>query len=168
MADGSGPVKQKTSKPVSGLTPKQEAFALAYVETSNASEAYRQCYDVKPDAKPEGIWVDACKLLATPKVALRVAQIQASHAKRHEITVDKLTEMLKEDRELARTGGEPAAAIKAVEVLAKLHGHMVEKKVVTSDNRHHHSAEPVSPFNEFLTGAAGPRPKEPSEDSLPN
>ncbi len=27
------------------LTPKQEAFALAYVETGNASEAYRYAYD---------------------------------------------------------------------------------------------------------------------------
>lgn len=168
MADDSGPVKQKTSKHANGLTPKQEAFALAYVETGNASEAYRRAYDVKPDAKPEGIWVNACKTLGRANVALRVAELHEQHAKRHEITVDKLTEMLKEDRELARSGGEPAAAIKAVEVLAKLHGHMVEKKVVTSDNRHHHTAEPVSPFNEFLTGVAGPRPEKPSEDALPN
>ena len=27
------------------LTPKQEAFCLAYIETGNASEAYRQAYD---------------------------------------------------------------------------------------------------------------------------
>lgn len=150
------------------LTPKQEAFALAYVETGNASEAYRQCYDVGDSTKPEVIWVKASELLKNGKVAVRVLQLKEHHAKRHEITVDKLTEMLKEDRELARTGGEPAAAIKAVEVLAKLHGHMVEKKVVTSDNRHHHTAEPVSPFNEFLAGAAGPRPEKPSEDALPN
>jgi len=30
------------------LTPKQEAFALAYVETGNASEAYHRAY---PPAK---------------------------------------------------------------------------------------------------------------------
>ena len=34
------------------LTPKQEAFACAYVETGNASEAYRRAYDVAPDCKP--------------------------------------------------------------------------------------------------------------------
>ena len=27
------------------LTPKQEAFCLAYMETGNASEAYRRAYD---------------------------------------------------------------------------------------------------------------------------
>lgn len=34
------------------LTPKQETFCLAYIETGNASEAYRQAYDaenMKPD-----------------------------------------------------------------------------------------------------------------------
>ena len=59
------------------LTIKQEAFARAYVETGNASEAYRRSYNVKEDAKPEGIWVDACKLLHTPNVSLRVAELQA-------------------------------------------------------------------------------------------
>ncbi len=29
------------------LTPKQDAFCLAYLETSNASEAYRRAYDAK-------------------------------------------------------------------------------------------------------------------------
>ncbi|SQE31532.1 Terminase small subunit [Mannheimia haemolytica] len=29
------------------LTPKQEAFCLAYIETGNASEAYRQAYEPK-------------------------------------------------------------------------------------------------------------------------
>jgi phage terminase small subunit len=30
-----------------GLTPKQDAFVLAYLETGNASEAYRRAYDVR-------------------------------------------------------------------------------------------------------------------------
>ena len=36
------------------LTPKQEKFAQVYVETSNASEAYRQAYDALK-MKPETI-----------------------------------------------------------------------------------------------------------------
>lgn len=42
------------------LTPKQEAFALAYVETGNAAEAYRRAYDVKAATqKPIGCYVYA-------------------------------------------------------------------------------------------------------------
>jgi phage terminase small subunit len=29
------------------LTPKQERFVQAYIETGNATEAYRQAYDAK-------------------------------------------------------------------------------------------------------------------------
>ena len=111
----------------SDITVKQEAFALAYVETGNASEAYRRAYDVKPDAKPEGIWVDACKTLGKPNVALRVMQLKEQHAKRHDITVDSLTDMLVSDRELARKVEEPKAAIDAVMAIAKLHGKIIDK-----------------------------------------
>jgi phage terminase small subunit len=161
-------MQAETTEALAELTPKQEAFALAYVECGNASEAYRRSYDVSPTAKPEGIWVNACKLLSHTNVALRVMQLKEAHAKRHEVTVDSLTEMLKEDRELARKENEPNAAIKAVEVLAKLHGHMVEKKVVTSDNRHHHSAEPVSPFNDFVAAAIGARTEGETEKPVQN
>lgn len=80
------------------LTPKQERFARAYIETGNASEAYRRSYNVKTTTKPERVHSDACKVLANPKVAQRVAELQAHHAKRHDITVDKIV------RELALLG----------------------------------------------------------------
>ena len=49
------------------LTPKQEKFAQVYVETSNASEAYRQAYDASK-MKAETITVAASKLLAKPEI----------------------------------------------------------------------------------------------------
>ena len=150
------------------LTPKQEAFCNAYIETSNASEAYRQSYDVSPDAKPNGIWVDACKLLSKPNVALRVAELREENAKRNAVTVDSLTRMLKEDRELARSTDDPAAAINAVVAIAKLHGLVIDKKNVTSDNRHHHSAEPVSPFAEHLAEMLGTGAEGQAKGSLPH
>lgn len=112
------------------MTPKQEAFARAYVETGNASEAYRRAYNVKSDAKPEGIHVNACKLLSDTNVALRVSQLQDKHKKRHDITVDSITEMLKEDRDLARKNAQTGAAVSASMGLAKLHGLIVEKREV--------------------------------------
>lgn len=116
------------------LTPKQEAFARAYVEIGNASEAYRQSYDVSPDAKPEGIWVDACKLLGSPKVALRIEQLQQAARERHDITIDTITKMLKDDRELARTERQTSAAVSAVMGLAKIHGLIIDKANTENKN----------------------------------
>ena len=130
---------------MSKLTVKQEAFAKAYIETGNASEAYRRSYNAAK-MKPDAIHVNASKLLANAKVALRVQELQAAHQKRHDITVDSLTEMLKEDRQLARTQGEPGAAINAVLAIAKLHGLLIDSKNVNlnANHKHHHTAEPLS------------------------
>lgn len=83
------PAKRAKPKTPDTLTPKQEAFARAYIETANASEAYRRAYDAS-GMKDTSIHVNACKLLAETKVAQRVAALQAEAAKRNEITVDKI------------------------------------------------------------------------------
>lgn len=118
------------------LTPKQEAFARAYVETGNASEAYRSAYSAK-NMKPEAIFVEASRLLDNPKVALKVASLKERHEKRHDITVDKLTEMTlhayKEAQRIAPTSGQmqTASMIKAAEFLGKLHGLVIERSEIT-------------------------------------
>lgn len=77
-----------------GLTPKQEAFSRAFVETGNASEAYRRAYDVSADSKPNTIEKRACELLRHGKVAGRVAQLQAEIAARHDVTIDRIVKEL--------------------------------------------------------------------------
>jgi phage terminase small subunit len=57
------------------VTAKQELFCLAYIETGNASEAYRRSYSCK-GSKPNSIHVSACQLLASPNVALRVNELR--------------------------------------------------------------------------------------------
>lgn len=109
------------------MTPKQEAFARAYVETGNASEAYRQAYDVGEDAKPETIWNEASDLRKNPEVALRVLELQEEARERCIVTVESLTKELDEDRVLARKEAMPSAAISAVLGKAKLHGLLIDK-----------------------------------------
>lgn len=116
------------------LTPKQEAFAQAYLETGNASEAYRRAYDVSPESKPNTVEKRACELLKNGKVSGRVAELQERARKRHDINVDTITEMLKEDRELARTNGQTGAAVTAVMGMAKLHGLLVDKSEQSGPN----------------------------------
>lgn len=71
------------------LTPKQKHFCLAYIETGNASEAYRLAYSAE-NMKPETINVKASELLANGKIAVRVKEIQAEHQKRHDVTMDDI------------------------------------------------------------------------------
>ena len=111
------------------LTLKQETFCQGYVETGNASEAYRRAYDAN-GMKPEVVSVKASELLKNGKVTVRVEQLQAKHAKRHDVTVDTITAMLKEDRLLAREKEQPAAAVSAAMGLAKLHGLIIDKSKV--------------------------------------
>jgi phage terminase small subunit len=134
------------------LTPKQEAFALAYVETGNASEAYRQAYDAE-NSSPETIKVEASRLLDNPNVALTIVSMQAAARERTLVTVETLTRELDEDRTLARSLDMPAAAVSAVMGKAKLHGLIVDK----SDNKTKLSAdEAMQAFMERV-GAVGKR-----------
>ena len=71
------------------LTQKQENFCLAYIETGNASEAYRRSYNTSK-MKPESINVKACELLKDVKVSVRVGELKVKAQERNEVTVDKL------------------------------------------------------------------------------
>ena len=114
------------------LTPKQEAFALAYVETGNASEAYRRAYSAEK-MKPASVAVNASKLLADAKVALRVQELQAKAVERHEITVDDILRELEEARTMAATLERPqvSAMVAASMGKAKILGFEVNRTEVT-------------------------------------
>ncbi|API58086.1 terminase small subunit [Tardibacter chloracetimidivorans] len=110
------------------LTPKQEAFCLAYVETGNASEAYRRAYDASK-SKPSTINVRASELLADSKIAGRVDELRAAQVERLGITVDDLIAELDEARLAALGAPKPqsAAAVSATLGKAKLLGLITDK-----------------------------------------
>ena len=95
-----------------GLTPKQEAFACAYVVTGNASEAYRRAYQPKKMGQ-KAITVESTRLMQHPRIALAIERLQAAHAERHNITVDSLTAELEEARESAMSTDQISAAVDA-------------------------------------------------------
>ncbi len=104
------------------LTPKQEAFALAFFETSNAAEAYRRAYDVDENAKDGWIYVEACQLLDHPNVALRLQELRAQ-AERHSIyTRQQAMDELEKAREKAMALDNPSAAVSAINSKVKLYG----------------------------------------------
>ncbi len=108
------------------MTPKREKFCTAYVETGNATEAYRQAYDAA-SMKEATINKRASELLQNGEVKGRIDELKAKHAERHEMTVDRIRDMLLEDREFARKMESAAASVSATMGLAKLYGHLREK-----------------------------------------
>lgn len=114
---------------MAGLTIKQEAFCQAYIETGNASEAYRTAY-AADKMKPEAIHVNASKLLDNAKVALRVSELQGEIKQRHNVTVDSLIAELEEARQAALKAETPqsSAAVAATLGKAKLTG--LDKQIV--------------------------------------
>ena len=109
------------------LTPKQEKFCQVYIETGNASEAYRQAYNTEK-MKPESVNSKGYQLLQQVKITARLDELRAEHKKRHEITVDTLVAELEEARKLAFETDKAAAAVSATMGKAKLLGLVVEKQ----------------------------------------
>lgn len=108
------------------LTPKQEAFCLAYIETGNASEAYRQAYNAE-NMKPESVNRKAKEVLDNVKITARVSGLQQVAADRALVSVLSITQELEEARALALENAQPAAAVSASMGKAKLHGLLTEK-----------------------------------------
>ena len=112
-----------------GVTEQQEKFCRVFVETGNASEAYRQAY--KSDRKTaNSVAVDASRMLDKPNVRLRIDALRQVHAKRHNVTVDSLVAELEEIKRIALEAETPqtSAAVSAVMGKAKLTG--LDKQVV--------------------------------------
>ena len=109
------------------LTPKQEAFCYGYVETGNASEAYRQAYNAEK-MRPDTVNNKAYGLLQKGGIRARLDELRAEHKKRHEITVDTLVVELEEARKLAFETDKAAAAVSATMGKAKLLGLVVDKQ----------------------------------------
>lgn len=105
------------------LTPKQEKFAQVYVETSNASEAYRQAYDASK-MKPETITRKAFDLMQDGNVTARLKEIREELAKASQIDLKDLLEELEQARQAALGCESPqsSAAVAATMGKAKLLG----------------------------------------------
>lgn len=111
------------------LTEKQEAFCRAFVETGNASEAYRRSYDAK-NMGQNTIAVKASEMLNKDNISVRLQQLREVHQKRHNVTVDSLVAELEEIKNVALSAETPqsSAAVAAVLGKAKLMG--LDKQLV--------------------------------------
>ena len=74
------------------LTPKQRKFAEEYVNTGNASEAYRRAYDVSETTSNDVIAVKASELLSNGNISVRVSELQKKEAESFQITRKEVAE----------------------------------------------------------------------------
>lgn len=103
---------------MAGLTPKQERFAQLYVELGTAAEAYRRAYD--SEGKPEGVQVSASRLLADPKVSLRVEELRERLA---ELAIWKRLDSLETLAAIARRDeAQDKDKVAAVKAINSMHG----------------------------------------------
>lgn len=116
------------------MTPKQEQFARLYVETGNASEAYRQAYNTD-NMKPETVTNEAYKLLQDPDISTMVDDLKAEARQRHAVTVDDLLHELEQARAAALAAPTPqsSAAVSATMGKAKMLGLLVDKAEIKAE-----------------------------------
>jgi hypothetical protein len=101
------------------LTPKQETFVLAYLETGNASEAYRRAYD-SGKMLPGTINRKAFELLENGKITARIADLKAILAEKWEWSRDRAYSILR--KVLDSPDSKPSDIIAAVKVLNEMTG----------------------------------------------
>nr|DAR38673.1 MAG TPA: Terminase small subunit [Caudoviricetes sp.] len=112
-----------------GVTEQQEKFCRVFVETGNASEAYRQAYNAK-NMGANTIAARASEMLNKSNITVRLQQLREVHQKRHNVTVDSLVAELEEIKNVALSAETPqsSAAVAAVLGKAKLMG--LDKQLV--------------------------------------
>lgn len=111
------------------MTPKQIAFCQAYLETGDASEAWRRSYDASKSNK-NSVNRRGHEMLQHSKVIAYLAEERAHIMARHRITVDDLLIELEEARTAALGADtvQSSAAVSATMSKAKLLG--LDKQII--------------------------------------
>ena len=94
------------------LTPKQDHFCIAYLESGNASAAYRDAYNSQA-MKPATINRKAKELLDNGKITARLAQLRAPSIERAHLNLDRHLDILARIRDNAEAKHQFSAAVAA-------------------------------------------------------
>ena len=125
------------------LTLKQSSFCNKYIQTGNASEAYRQAYNAKT-MKAETIHRKAAELIENGKVTARIDELQSRIREDHKITIDTQVAKYRElfdqaESEIADSSQKVNAKIRILARLDKISGLEVRK-----------DEEPIKVFRTYL------------------
>ena len=94
------------------LTPKQEKFCLAYLETGSASEAYRLAYETRK-MKPETVNKKAYELTQNGQITARLSELKKPVIEKAQLTLETHLERLDHLSRAAEAAEQYGAAITA-------------------------------------------------------
>lgn len=140
-AQGKARATSTESKQERALTRKQEAFCLAYLETGNASEAYRQVYNTGR-MKDATINRAAKQLMDNYKITTRLSELRQPAIESAQMTLESHLADLKRIRDLALAAEEYSAAITAETNRGKASGFYT--------NKHEHTGADGDPIQHSL------------------
>jgi hypothetical protein len=112
---------EERAMPSRMLTAKQGRFAQLVARGESLSSAYRGAYDTSRMA-PSSIHVNASKLAANAKVALRIAELRRGAAEYAVLDVVSVLEEFATLRDAALAKGHLRIALRAIERRAELAG----------------------------------------------
>ena len=114
------------------LTAKQEAFCQAIADGLGQADAYRTAYDAG-DMKENSVYVQASKLMKSPKIAQRVADLRSAVQEKQlwsrEMSIKALVQAYRE--------GSGAVKVSAVKELNAMHGYNEPAKLNVNGNVAH-------------------------------
>ena len=106
------------------LTAKQEAFVQKIIEGYSQADAYRSAYNTKR-MSDNSIYVNASKLMADAKVALRLSELRNELAKPSIMTAQQRLEWL---TQLIQSKEETTSdKLRAADIMNKMQGEYVQK-----------------------------------------
>lgn len=117
----------RRAKGVDGLTEQQRQFRDKYLQTRNATQAYKYAYSAQRMSDAT-IRKEAHKLLKNPNIARTLAAKQETAQLKHDITIASLTEMLQDAFNMGKMQKQSQAMTSAAMALGKLHGLIVDKR----------------------------------------
>jgi len=109
-----------------GLTQKQEAFCIAYIELGVATEAYKRAYSAKGMSRA-AVKTEASKTMAKPHIASRLAELRAPSVASAKLSLEQHMNDLGKLRDKAEKAEDYGAAIRAEVARGKAAGLYVER-----------------------------------------
>jgi len=116
---------------MSKLTIKQENFITAYIETGNASKAYRVAYNADK-MKPESINRKAFELLQNVNITARIDQLKEELSKKALWSIEEAIQALKG---VLANPDKQTDIISAVKELNAMHGFNAPQKIEHSGDK---------------------------------
>jgi phage terminase small subunit len=105
------------------LTAKQEKFVQNIIDGMSQADAYRSAYDTKR-MSDKTVWESASKLMATPKVTARLAELRERMVDKSIMTAKQRLEFL---TNVVNGEEDINAKLKAIDIMNKMQGEYVQK-----------------------------------------